>query len=76
MDYDEGEIDDTILALLHLTLHDDARAWKNFDFEAMDRLYEKGYICDPRGKAKSVVLTDEGLARSRALFEAKFGKRV
>ncbi len=76
MDYDEGEIDDTVLALLYLTLHDDTRAWKNFDFDAMDRLHEKGYICDPRGKAKSVVLTDEGLARSKAQFEAKFGKRV
>jgi hypothetical protein len=26
----------------------------------MDRLFEKGYILDPRGKAKSVVLTEEG----------------
>ncbi len=76
MDYDENEIDDTVLALLYLTLHDDVRAWKSFDFAAMDRLHEKGYICDPRGKAKSVVLTEEGLARSKALFESKFGRRV
>lgn len=75
MDYDEREIDDTVLALLYLTLHDSARAWKGFDFEVLDRLYEKGYIRDPRGKTKSVVLTDEGLVRSQALFEAKFGKR-
>ena len=26
--------------------------------------YRKGMICDPVGKAKSVVLTDEGLAES------------
>ncbi len=76
MDYDQGEIDDTVLALLHLTLHDGARAWKGFDFDVMDRLHEKGYILDPRGKTRSVVLTDEGLARSKALFEEKFGKRV
>ena len=30
-------------------------------------------ICDPVGKAKSVVLTDEGLAESRRLFSALFG---
>ena len=76
MEYDESEIDDTVLALLYLTLHDGARAWKGFDFGVMDRLHEKGLILDPRGKSKSVVLTEEGLARSKALFEAKFGKRA
>ena len=76
MEYDESEIDDTVLALLYLTLHDGARAWKGFDFGVMDRLHEKGFILDPRGKSKSVVLTEEGLARSKALFEARFGKRA
>jgi len=76
VEYDESEIDDTVLALLYLTLHDGARAWKGFDFGVMDRLHEKGLILDPRGKSKSVVLTEEGLARSKALFEAKFGKRA
>lgn len=76
MDYDQREIDDTVLALLYLTLHEDARAWKSFDFDVMDRLHEQGYINDPRGKSKSVTFTDEGLARSKALFQAKFGKRV
>src|SRR5262245_11824404 len=32
-----------------------ARAWKGFDRDAMDRLYQQGYITDPRGKAKSVL---------------------
>ena len=48
---------------------------KGFDFEVMDRLFEKGYILDPRGKSKSVVLTEEGLARSERLFGELFGKR-
>jgi hypothetical protein len=39
-----------------------------FDFEVMDRLFQKGYMYDPRGKAKSVVLTREGLARSERLL--------
>ena len=75
MDYNENELDETVLALLYLTLHDEARAWKGFDFTVMDRLHEKGFIHDPCGKTKSVVFTEEGLARSKALFEAKFGKR-
>jgi hypothetical protein len=76
MEYDESEVDDTVLALLYLTLHDGARAWKGFDFGVMDRLHEKGFILDPKGKTKSVILTEQGLARSKALFEAKFGRRA
>ena len=76
MDYDETEIDHTVLALLYLTLHDGARAWKGFDFAVMDRLHQKGFILGPRGKTKSIAFTEEGLARSKTLFEAKFGKRV
>jgi len=40
----------------------------------MDRLHAKGFISDPKSKAKSVVLTPEGLERSRALCEKYFGK--
>jgi len=70
----QKKIDECVLALLQLTLHDGARAWKGYDFEVMDRLFEQGYILDPRGKTKSVVLTEKGMARSRALFEKFFGK--
>lgn len=75
MNSDLDRIDDAVLALLSLTLHDGDRAWKGFDFEVMERLHEKGYILDPRGKSKSVVLTGDGLARSRELFEKLFGKK-
>src|SRR5262249_28449793 len=61
MDIDNDKIDEAVLALLSLTLHDDVRAWKSFDWEAMNRLFEKGYILNPVGKAKSVVLTEKGL---------------
>lgn len=74
-DLDPNRIEDAVLALLCFTLHDGNRAWKNFDFEVMDRLYKKGYIFDPRGKSKSVVLTEDGLARSKELFEKLFGKK-
>jgi Alpha amylase, catalytic domain/Domain of unknown function (DUF6429) len=74
MEIDEDKVDDAVLALLRLTLHDGQRAWKGFDWDTLDRLYRKGLIGDPVNKAKSVVLTDEGLRRSEALVAALFGK--
>jgi hypothetical protein len=73
MDYDPDKVDEAVLALLYLTVHGRARAWKSFDWEAMNRLHEKGYISDPVSKAKSVVLTEEGLEASERLFNKLFG---
>ena len=72
---DTDKIDEAVLALLYLGLHDAYRAWKGFDWDAMDRLYEKGFISNPKGKAKSVVFTEEGFAESERLFHEMFGKR-
>ena len=74
MEIDEDKVDDAVLALLRLTLHDGRRAWKGYDWDTLDRLHRKGLIWDPVGKAKSVVLTDEGLRRSEMLVAALFGK--
>jgi len=41
----------------------------------MDRLLEKRYISDPKSKAKSVVVTANGVQQSRELFETHFGKK-
>jgi hypothetical protein len=78
MDYDTEKVDDAVLALLHLTSwaeHGISRAWKGHDWEVLERLHHKGLIASPRGKAKSLVLTEEGAARSRELFERLFGRR-
>ncbi|MBI3465047.1 MAG: hypothetical protein HY000_18625 [Planctomycetes bacterium] len=75
MELDTNKIDDAVLALLYLGLHDGARAWKGFDWDAMDRLHEQGFITDPRGKAKSVVFTEEGLERAKRLLNELFGKQ-
>jgi hypothetical protein len=75
MAIDTDKIDDTVLALLYLTLHDGDRAWKGFDWETMNRLHEKGLISSPIGKTKSVALTDEGLEKSKRLFNELFAKR-
>ncbi|TCO69473.1 DUF6429 family protein [Chromatocurvus halotolerans] len=68
MEIDEEEIDEAVLARLYLTLHDGGRAWKSFDWDAMNRLHEKGFIESPVGKAKSVLFTEDGLKASERLF--------
>ena len=69
---DNNKIDRAVLALLYLGLHDVDRAWKGFDWEAMNRLHEKGFISDPRGKAKSVAFTEQGLIEARRLLQELF----
>ena len=75
MEYDRNKVDEVTLALLWLTSFKDpvgARAWKGQDWETMDRLHSKGYISDPKSKAKSVVLSEDGEKRSKELFAKHF----
>jgi hypothetical protein len=72
MDYDRDKVDEMVLALLWLTPAGDGRAWKGHDWDALDRLHSKGYISDPKSKAKSVVLSEEGERLSQELFERYF----
>jgi hypothetical protein len=74
MEIDTDRIDDTVLGLLWLTLHDERRAWKGHDWDALNRLHEQGLIHDPVNKAKSVVLTDKGLAQPEEVFRALFAR--
>ena len=77
MDFDKDKVDEAVLALLYLTRCDDkfgAAAWKSHDWDALNRLHEKGYIDNPVSKAKSVRLTEEGKAKSEELFRKLFGK--
>ena len=79
MEYDKEKVDQTTLALMWLVTENDkygSRAWKGFDWDAMERLHQEGYIADPRGKAKSVVFTEEGLERAKGLLDELFGKRA
>src|SRR5262245_37780470 len=73
MGLDNEKIDEAVLALLMLGVHDGARAWKGFDWESMNRLHEKGHISDPCGKAKSVVFTERPSASER-LVEQLFSE--
>ena len=74
-DIDPERIDDAVLALLWLGLHDGWRAWKGFDWNALDRLHRKGMISDPVGKAKSVVFTEDGRREAERLFRELFARR-
>lgn len=55
MSYNRDRAAELVLALMQLTLHEGVRTWKSYDWEVMNDLFERGYITDPRSKAKSVV---------------------
>ncbi len=75
MELDETKIDEAVLALLYLNLDRKShRAWKSLNWDAMDRLFQKGLIFDPVGKAKSVMMTEEGEALAEQLVHELFGK--
>ena len=75
MDWDPEKIDDAVLGLLFLTLHDGNRAWKNFDWDALNRLHAKGLIENPKNKNKSVALTPEGLELAQQSANEHFGAK-
>jgi len=79
MDIDKDKVDELTLALLYLVTWErqeglGARVWKGFDWETMNRLHEKGLISDPKSKAKSVVVSEEGYQKAKKLFEKHFIK--
>ena len=74
-----GAVDEAVLALLWTNAFAEKvgdmklwRAWKGMPWEATDRLYEKDLISDPKSKAKSVVLTEEGRRAAEEAFERLF----
>ena len=75
MRYDESKIDEAVIAVLYLTAFERngaTFAWKGIDWEATNRLFERGLIGDPKRKAKSILFTSEGLARAKAAADRLF----
>jgi hypothetical protein len=65
---DADKIDEVALALLWFAMESGrhgTRAWKGIAWEITDRLHEKGWIGDPKSKARSVVVTEEGVRLAR-----------
>jgi hypothetical protein len=63
MNLDHDKIAEAAMAILSLTMFEDGpahRAWKGMDWDVLDGLFKRGWIHDPKGKAKSVVFTEEG----------------
>jgi hypothetical protein len=76
MEYDQDKVDDMVLALMYLGMFSERsvrRAWKSFNWDALDRLHEKGYISNPKSAAKSVVVNDSGATLAESLFKQHFG---
>ena len=77
-DLDQERLCETALAILGLTAfseHGATRAWKGMDWDLLDALYERGWILDPKGKAKSVVLTPSGAKLAEEFLERHFSRR-
>ena len=74
MNVNQDKIDETALAILLLTLHEEKRVWKGMDWGVLDRLHEKGYLSDPKNKSKSVMLSEDGLKKAEEVFEELFRK--
>ena len=75
----EEAIDDMILALMYLTRFNDGEgrpfnelAWKNYDFDAIDRLDNEDFIINPKNRCgggyKYAYLTEKGRERARRML--------
>lgn len=71
---DPDRIAEAALALLSLTLHD-GRVWKSLDWPLMDDLHKRGWISDPRTKARSVMISEEAAGLAQDFLVKHFGKR-
>jgi hypothetical protein len=81
MNPNPDKIDEAVLALLYLTRFQEGggefavtRAWKGHDWDALDRLHQKGFIGETKNKNKSVIFTEEGEKQAEALFQRLFCK--
>ena len=75
MEYNKDKVDEMVLAIMYLTTFKDEfdmRVWKGLDWDVLDRLHEKGYISNPKSKAKSVGISAEAAKRSEELFKKHF----
>jgi hypothetical protein len=72
MPHDIDKIDQAALALLLIGRHEYYRTWKGIDWSVMGRLYQRGFISNPVGTAKSVGFTTAGMLEAERLFRTLF----
>ncbi len=74
---DQDKLSEAALAILGLTAFSDRqsiRAWKGMDWDLLDQPDAKGWIGDPKGKAKSVAFTTEGARLAEEFLIRHFGE--
>ena len=74
-DADKEKLAEVALAILWLGAHGDehvTRVWKQMDWDLTDLLYENGWIADPKTKAQSVLLTEDGERLAEKVFHKHF----
>lgn len=72
---DKEKLAEVALAILFITLHNDRgvpRVWKGMDWDLLDLLFQNGWISDPVGKAKSVVLSEEAVELAGKFLKKHF----
>ena len=75
LEFDTDKIDEMALAILYFGMHRDRSgvyAWRGLAWEIMDRMFEKGWISDPKSKAKSVGVSEETEALAAELARKYF----
>lgn len=76
-EFDQEKLAEIGLALLCLTARRDrsgARAWKSMDWDVMALMHERGWIGNPVGKAKSVLISEEGIEKAEEFQNKYFGR--
>ncbi|HKY90746.1 MAG TPA: DUF6429 family protein [Nevskiaceae bacterium] len=71
---DEDKIDEAVLAVLYLSVHNGHWAWKAVDKNATMRLHARGLLKNPHTTSRALLFTDDGLAEARRACERLFGR--
>ncbi len=76
-DLDQDRLCEAALAILSLTAFPECnatRAWKGMDWDVLDALHQRGWIHDPRNKAKSLAFTSSGAKLAAEFLKRHFGR--
>jgi hypothetical protein len=76
-EYDPDKVAEAAFALMWFAMEWDKhgiRAWKGMAWDVLDLLYERGLISNPKSKAKSVGIDEEGKRLAEELARKLFGR--
>jgi hypothetical protein len=73
MKYDEDKVDEVTMALMYLAIRQSHEGVEP-RADSFERLRSRGFVCEAKGKAEPVSLTEKGVMRAEQLFFKHFGK--